>query len=69
MLTLFAVKATVPVATPAPGATGATVAVKVTLSPKSGLGRLEVVVVVVEAFPTTCENGDDVAASYVPSPL
>ncbi|GAO05925.1 hypothetical protein TPA0598_01_02950 [Streptomyces lydicamycinicus] len=45
-------KVTVPVGVPAPGATGATVAVKVTGSPNTDGSGDEVTVVVVDAWPT-----------------
>ena len=48
------VKVTVPLGVPAPGATAATVAVKVTLCPNTeGLGE-ELTVVLLEALFTTC---------------
>ncbi|KOG46299.1 hypothetical protein ADK74_12585 [Streptomyces decoyicus] len=49
---LLEVNVTVPVGTPAPGATGATLALMVTCSPKAeGFGE-DVTVVVVDARPT-----------------
>ena len=58
---------TVPVGTPVPGATGATVAVSVTACPRDeGLGDV-VSVVVVSAF-TTCVTAADVLARKFPPP-
>jgi hypothetical protein len=53
---------TVPVGVPAPGETAATVAVKVTDWPKVEGFCDELIVVVVEAWLTTCDRADEVLA-------
>ena len=61
-------KVTVPVGLPAPGLTGATVAVKVTFCPKvAGLGA-PTSAVVVDALSTTCVKMVDVLAAKLASP-
>ena len=65
------VKVTVPLGVPAPGATAATVAVKVMLCPNTeGLGE-ELTVVLLEALFTTCGVAESfpVELLKVPSPL
>ena len=53
-------KLTVPVGMPAPGATAATAALKVTACPNTDGFRLEVTLVVVIALFTTCTNAVEV---------
>ena len=54
------VKVTVPVGVPAPGATAATVAVKVTTCPKTEGLAVELTVVLVESLLTTCGEPESV---------
>jgi hypothetical protein len=59
---------TVPLGVPAPGLTGATVAVSVTLSPLTGVLGEKVTVVVVVACDTGTTTADEVLVPYVVSP-
>ncbi len=61
-------KVMVPVGVPEPGLMGATVAVSVTASPISAGLRLDVRVVVVEAWATATETAEDVLLAYVVLP-
>jgi hypothetical protein len=73
MSTLSDWNSTLPVGVPVPGATGATVAVKVTAEPNADGLALGLTAVVVDACDTTCEipgwNVVLVSGSYVVSPL
>ncbi|MGW3275432.1 hypothetical protein ACWDFH_28785 [Streptomyces kronopolitis] len=68
MTPLVATKVTVPVGVPAPGATGATVAVNVTDSPTTDGSGDELTVVVVDAGPTVWVSVP-VEVLKLPSPL
>ena len=57
-----------PAGVPPPGATGATLAEKVTVWPDTGLAGLELTVVVVWATLTVTEAGPEVAAVKLESP-
>ncbi len=61
-------KLTEPVGVPSPGLTAATVAVNVTLSPKTGALGENVTVVVVDAFATGTETAADTLDVKVASP-
>jgi hypothetical protein len=62
-------KLTVPVGVPAPGATTATVAVRVLACPKTDGSGLEVKVAVVDAWFTVCVSTGDVEPVKLASPL
>ena len=62
-VTAPSVKVTVPVGVPAPGATAATVAVKVTTWPKTEGLAVELTVVVLESLLTTWGEAESVAGA------